>query len=241
MRHRLRVDISMYDRRGCFYLSSYQKLVMNMIEEHLDELDIGQKYLMEKSGISWVLLYNCIELKKQFTPDMKLTAVTWNSEIKAPLFRRDFVITDEASGEDVASGATLSTLFDHKERRVCTDREKIRSISLEEGERICEIERRFRPDCEFKTVDDRVARPSMADGIGHVNNTRYGEFVYDAMSDEERKKLSAVKRIDNWFFSELIPGDSFRIARGETDADELTFIGSKTGDEKNAFAVKLRF
>lgn len=241
--HRLRIDISMYDQRGCFYISSYQKLVMNMIEEHLDEFGIGQKYLMENLGISWVLLYNCIELKKPLSPDMKLTAITWNSEIKAPVFRRDFAIYDETNGEEIARGATLSTLFDHNERKVCTDREKIRSISLEEGEKICDIERRFRPVCEFCKADERIARPSMADGIGHVNNTRYGEFVYDAMSDEERRKLAFVRRIDNWFFSELVPGDEFCISRGNTDddSDAVFFMGSKVEDGKNTFAVKLSF
>ena len=35
----------------------------------------------------------------------------------------------------------------------------------------------------------------MTDSMGHVNNTKYGEFVLDAMSTDERARLSSLRMV----------------------------------------------
>ena len=238
--HTLKVDISMYNSDGIIYPSAYQKLTMNMIEEHLDMLNMGQKALMADQGVSWVLLYNCIEFVRKITPEDKLTARTWHSECKAPIFRRDFAFYGE-NGEKTAVGATLSTLFDYKIRRVCTDLKSYSRIALPEGIKLLDIERRFVPPKETEIADRCLARPSMTDGIGHVNNTRYSDFVYDAMTRDERARLSDLCRMDSWFFSELRAGDEFEIRRSPEKENTSVWLGIKAGDIKPCFAVRFRY
>lgn len=241
IKHPLKFDIAMYNAEGVLFPSAYQKLTMNMIEEHLDQLNLGQKALMPSLGISWVLLYNCVEFRRKIHPEDQLTGRTWHSEGRAPLFRRDFQMISENDGEVVAVGATLSTLFDHTARRVCIDRQKTSIIDLSCGETLLDIERRFVCPKEMKTVEKRLARPSMTDGIGHVNNTRYGEFVYDAMTEEERKRLSDLARMDSWFFSELRAGDEFEIRHTMVDENTSVYVGVKCDDGKQSFAIKFKY
>ena len=237
--HPIHIDISMYNADGNFTLSAYQRMIMSMIEEHLDLLELGEKYLMEHHGISWVLLSTSIELKRKLLPTDKLIGKTWHAGGRAPSFRRDFFFEDE-SGEIVAVGATISTLFEKETRRLCLNKAKLSVVDLDPCEPVLEVlERRMKTDAEFTAVENRKVRPSMTDGVGHVNNTKYGDLVYDAMSDEERGKLSELKRLDVWFNHELRENEIVKISKAEC-GDVLCFTGTKD-DGKSSFDMKLSF
>ncbi len=237
--HPIHIDISMYNSDGNFTPSAYQRMIMSMIEEHLDILEIGEKHLMEHHGISWVLLSTSIELKRMLLPTDRLTGRTWHAGGRVPSFRRDFIFEDE-NGEVVAVGATISTLFENETRKLCLNKEKLSVVNLECREPVLEVlERKMKTDSEFISVEKRKVRPSMTDGVGHVNNTKYGDLVYDAMSREERGKLSKLKRLDVWFNYELREGEAVEISKAE-DGESLYFTGKKD-DGKSSFDMKLSF
>jgi acyl-ACP thioesterase len=177
----------MYNSYGVFTISAYQRMIMGIIEEHLDQLCLGEKYLMDNHGISWVLLSTSIELNRRIVPTDKLIGITWHAGGRIPSFRRDFVFHDE-SGTEVAVGATVSTLFENNTRKLCLNKEKIAVVDLQSQTPVLQnLERRMKINTPQSVIDVRKVRPSMTDGVGHVNNTRYGDFVYDAMSSEERE------------------------------------------------------
>lgn len=241
LKHNINVDISMYNANGHFTISAYQRMIMGMIEEHLDELKLGEKFLMENHGISWVLLSTSIELRRNIKPTEKLIGTTWHAGGRVPSFRRDFNFKDE-SGEVVAVGATVSTLFETEARKICLNKEKLAVVDLESHEPVLEgLERRLNINSPAVVVETRKVRPSMTDGVGHVNNTRYGDFVYDAMTDSERVRLGDLKRIDVWFNYELLAGDEFEIIKSCENDDIICFSGRKLGADKNSFDVKLTF
>ncbi len=241
LKHNILIDISMYNSRGAFVPSAYQRMIMSMIEEHLDTLNMGEKRLMEELGISWVLLSTSIELKRRILPTDKLTGITWHAGGRIPSFRRDFTFIDE-SGETVAAGATVSTLFDNETRKICLDREKLSVVTVDAQDTVLEnLERRMKIPAESELVEVRRVRPSMTDGVGHVNNTKYGDFVYDAMSPREREELHRISRIDVWFNSELREGDEFEIRKFESDGSALGFFGRRLGEQRSAFDMKITF
>lgn len=240
MLHDIHIDISMYNAAGHLVPSAYQRMVINMIEEHLDAIEMGEKAFMEKHGLSWILLYMALEIKRRIIPSMKLTARTWHSQTIPPYFRRDFEILDE-NGEQVCVGATLSALFFTADRRLCMDRAKIALADIGSGECLLDINRRFICKQSFELVEERKVRPSMIDGVGHVNNTHYGEFVYDAMTDEERGRLDSLERLDVWFTSELTEGARFLVERATTGESEVAYRGIIASDGKTSFAMKLKF
>lgn len=241
LKHNINVDISMYNSNGHFTVSAYQRMIMGMIEEHLDQLQLGEKYLMDKHGISWVLLSTSIELVRQIKPTDKLVGTTWHAGGRVPSFRRDFIFQDE-SGNTVAVGATVSTLFETEARKICLNKDKLAVVDLKSHEPILEgLERRLQITSPQLVVETRKVRPSMTDGVGHVNNTRYGDFVYDAMTVSERERLGDLKRIDVWFNYELLAGDEFEIIKCRENDDVICFSGRKIGAERNSFDVKITF
>lgn len=241
IKHNINVDISMYNSQGNFTISAYQRMIMGMIEEHLDLLNLGEKYLMEAHGISWVLLSTSIEFSRRIKPTEKLIGTTWHAGGRVPSFRRDFVFNDE-SGNTLALGATVSTLFENESRKLCLNKDKLAVVDLQPSAPVLEnLERRMKINASQELIEIRRVRPSMTDGVGHVNNTRYGDFVYDAMTEEERARLGDLKRIDVWFNYELLEGDEFEITKSIESEDVICFSGRKTDNVKSSFDMKLTF
>lgn len=241
IKHPIHIDISMYNSNGVFTPSAYQRMIMGMIEEHLDELDLGEKKLMEKHGISWVLLSTSIEFERKMNPGEKIMGVTWHAGGRIPSYRRDFVFETE-NGTIVAKGATISTLFDNGTRKICLNKDKLSVVDLEPQEPILSsLERRMKVPSNIEMIECISVRPSMTDGVGHVNNTKYGDFVYDAMTRDERDNLSNLKRLDVWFNYELREGDKFEIYKARESDSTICFIGKRLGESKSSFDFKLTY
>ncbi len=234
------VDFDMYDGNGAFFPSAYQKMTSRVVEAHLPRVELDMPSLIEKHGVTWVLLALSVELRRPLNVGDKLTAQTWHAGSRGTTYRRDLVLRDE-TGEDVAVAATFSAVLDLSARRVCMDRSILSQIDLPAGETLLEASAKFRDKSEYTEVERRVARPSWQDGNGHVHNVRYGEFVYDALSEAERLALKELKRLDVWFLSELLPGQEFSVQKCAAGDGSILVKGVLTAEDKPSFAMKLSF
>ena len=241
IRHNILIDISMYNTNGDFVLSAYQRMIMAMIEEHLDMLKIGEKKLMTNHGISWVLLSSSIKILKKFSPTDIITGTTWHSGGRIPSFRRDFSFFDH-DGTPIAIGATVSTLFDNESRKLCLDRNKLSVGDLPADEiALQSLDRKMKCNSDMTFVESRKVRPSMTDGVGHVNNTKYADYIYDALTQDERDRLCDLSGMDIWFNYELREGDLFSIYKSVPDESTLCFSGLKDGETRSSFDLRLKF
>ncbi len=236
--YEVHADMTMCGAGGTLTPSGWQKLVVEMIERHLENIGMGEQELLDGIGMSWILLSTHIKPERKIKLGEHLTGTTWNSGITPPIFRRDIEFRD-SEGVRVAAAATYSTLFSAAERKFCTDRAVIEGLRLPEGDKIMNAERRAPRLDGFCTVEERRARPSMTDGIGHVNNTRYGEFVYDALTADERAAMERLSSLDVWFFAEMREGDIFRVERA-VQPDGVAVRGVLDGGG-NSFLMRLVF
>lgn len=234
------VDFDMYDGSGAFFPSAYQKMTSRVVEAHLPRVELDMPRLMEKYNVTWVLLALSVELRRPLTANDHLTAQTWHAGSRGTTYRRDIVLRDEA-GEIVAVAATFSAVLDLATRRVCMDRSILAQIDLPAGETLLEASAKFRDKSVYTEVERRIARPSWQDGNGHVHNVRYGEFVYDALTETERLALKGLKRLDVWFLSELLPGQEFSVQKCEAEDGSVIVKGVLPQEEKASFAMKLRW
>ena len=234
------VDFDMYDGSGAFFPSAYQKMTSRVVEAHLPRVEMDMPRLMEKYNVTWVLLALSVELRRPLTPNDVLTAQTWHAGSRGTTYRRDIVLRD-ASGETVAVAATFSAVLDLATRRLCMDRSVLAQIDLPAGETLLEANAKFRDKSVYTEVERRIARPSWQDGNGHVHNVRYGEFVYDALSEAQRLALRELKRLDVWFLSELMPGQAFSVQKTEAEDGSVIVKGVLPQEEKASFAMKLSF
>lgn len=237
----LELGIAMFNGDGALKPDAYQALYMQAVEPHLANIEMDEARLIRDYGVAWVLISMAVEIRRPVRPDDRLTAKTWNTTEKTRLlFRREMIVTDE-KGETVFTAATFSALLDLSARRVCTDRELITKFSLPAGETLMEASDRLRIKTpEEAPVETLRVRPSWIDGVGHVNNLRYGEMAYDALSDDQRAAIGSLKRLELYFVSETHLGEEIRLHRvDETDSAVVT--STVAGEKRPAFTAKLIF
>ena len=236
----LKSGIAMFNEHGFLKPSGYQELYMQGVEPHLKNIEMDEPRLIREFGAAWVLIAMTVEPRRPIRPDDSLTMRTWNSTDRRLLFRREFELLD-AAGEQVLVGESFSTLLMLETRRVCMDRELLERFRLPAGERLLEAPDRIRLKTpETEPVEHITARPSWTDGVGHVNNFRYGEMTYDALTDAQRGQMEKLRRMELFFNAETHAGDALALYRLEDD-EAVTVAVCQEGEPRPAFAARLLF
>ena len=83
-------------------------------------------------------------------------------------------------------------------------------------------------------------RPSYIDGLGHVNNARYGEFAYDVLDGEELLNMPSMKRMDLYFISELRLNDTLAVWKAK-EGNKIYVRGMNEAKKSVAFETVLGF
>ena len=82
--------------------------------------------------------------------------------------------------------------------------------------------------------------PSWLDALGHVNNARYGDMIYDQLCLDASTPARRVRRLELYFVGELHGFEEVALLRRDTE-EEISILGlhGKTGD--HAFYSRVFF
>lgn len=216
---------------------AYQLMIAKIIEEHLT----NKKWDFEttsKHGLAFALTSMSIQINHPIKSTAKLSAKTWASSQKGPIYRREFEFTQ--NDKTIFCGSSFSFMLDLTNRTVYRKKElPFGEISFNE-EYTIEAKHNYKPTAEFVTVTEKQVQPSYIDGLGHVNNCRYTEFAYDVLTEQEIKNLENLKRIDIYFISELSKNDTFEIKKAYEE-NKIIIQGYNKTKEKTSFHVIFSF
>ncbi len=216
----------------------YQKLFVELGDRHLDKIDINVDTTME-SNLAWAFISISIEIVKPIEGITRLIGKTWHSGRRGPFYRREYLFTDE-KGEILIKGASFSVLLDMDKRTVYRKRETPFYISDPIEDHIIEAKPNNKINLDFTKIDERIAYNSYIDCLGHVNNTRYGEFAYDTFTDSEVDNLVKLKRMDIYFKSELRKNDSFSTYKANKE-NQIYIRGVNDSKDDSSFDIIFTF
>jgi len=237
------IDVQHLNENKAMKFSAYQNLFARLAERHLAEYDANFDETI-RHGMAWAIVSLSIEVKKPIDGCFRLYGSTWYSQRKGPYFRRELVFRD-AAGNIRFHGTTHSVLLDIESRGVYRKKELPFPLTTPIEEFTIEASPHFRKEITFEEVEQRRVRGSYLDCLGHVNNCRYGDFAYDALSDEQRQKTAQLKRMDLFFIAELRDRDLFTVKRslpgGQLNKHQLCFQGFNDTREETSFLILLDF
>ena len=215
--HRYPVETEVADLDGNGYLKpyAYQNLFARIAEMHLNLLHLNVDTTLTYN-LAWALVSMSFELVRPVSGCMRLFATTWHSLRKGPYFRRELVFRD-SNGSLVFHGSTFSVLLDVNTRSVYRRKELPFQVSPPHEVFTIDAEPIQRFAGDYVPLEKRKVRNSHIDALGHVNNIRYGEFAYDALSTEECAQLEHLRRMDVRFVSELRRDDAFVVEKAILD------------------------
>ncbi len=234
----LLLDTQLFNEHGMLMISSYQQAFSTLFEKHLSDIGMDVPSTVAHFGVAWIMLSLSIEVHRAIHPEETLIAQTWHTQRHGPVYRREFFARD-ASGAHVIRGAGFFSLLDIKRRRLCTSPAVHARFTLPEGEQLIEADSRFAQEgLAFMPVETRRVRPSWLDGLGHVNNRRYGEIAYDALTPQERARMDRLRRLDIYFRHELTAGDEVLMERAQKQG-EVFLRGSLSPAGTQSFIAHL--
>jgi acyl-ACP thioesterase len=217
---------------------AYQTLFNQVVDKHLNNFNLNVDTTL-KYNLAWAIISLSIEIVKPVDSCMKLFASTWHSQKKGPFFRREYIFKNE-KGETLFQGSSFSILFDVKNRNIYRSKDCPFHISPPNEKVLIEASPTFKTKADFNKVCDRVVNNSYVDCLGHVNNSRYSEFAYDAFTNDEVSNLKNLKRMDIYFESELRNKDNFSILKAYED-NKIFFRGKNNTKEDTSFNIVMQF
>ena len=202
MEYRALVDSSMLSSRRDIQISGLLRIIETTLEEHLLDIGMDNPKLVREENISWAFLSLSAEVLSPIRPGEVLTGRTWFSGRRGPLFRRELEYR-HADGSRAAAMSCFSGLIDLGARKIIRDRAYLERYTLPVGETLLEADSRMAIEpAKFREVARRRVYPSWLDGLGHVNNVRYGDMIFDTLSAVGAFRGS-LRRLELYFVGEL--------------------------------------
>ena len=218
--------------------------LLNLLQDtawlHAQNLGWGYDDLINQ-GTIWVLVRQKLIATDWPVWGDKVLVRTWPRGATGALALREFefFVGDRKAGECTTSWLILDsqTRRPHKLNHTIFN-----EFSRAEGYLTIEAAKiALRTD--LKQVAEYHVRNSDLDVNGHVNNTRYAQWITDAMTTEELAKYRIGEYEVN-FLAEMGVGDAVLIeadegARGEGGSILRQYQGQKSGEDKPAFAARV--
>ena len=175
------------DFRGEWKPTCFFQGLQLVASHHASHLGYDYHELL-KSNIAWVLGRMKLNILRYPLLEERLSVRTWPRGFQQKIFfMRDFFILDQ-SGRKVAAATSAWILIDVQKRRMLVPEKLNGSLPFNDGARALDedLERLVMPKdlVENRTVQ---ADYSMVDIMGHVNNTRYVDWVMDCFPFEHHR------------------------------------------------------
>ncbi len=232
--HKAKVDFAYLDAQGYIKPHGYQHIIGKVIDEHLSLYKLDFTSCLEKK-LGWVLVSLHIDIKKHIQGCQTLHIRTWHSQRKRLYFRREIEAFD-TSGAVVFVATMYSILMDFNTQRIYKKTELPFTLEDPHPEFMLDADPVFKEKLSYEKVCDRTVLRSFIDAFGHVNNCRYGEFIFDALANEYAD-LSKIQGFSIYFCSELKLNDNFCIEQNSDD--DIIFHGYNTSSQKTSFYGKV--
>jgi len=191
---------------------------------------------------AWVLSRMKIRFFSPSEMGATLTLRTWPRAIEQKIFfRRDFQLFDER-GILLSSGASNWLLIDLEARRFVMPHTLGTPLPPNEGlAALPEQLEKIVPPENLPVCLSITPAYSAIDALGHVNNTRYVEWMMDCIPYETHQ-AHRVETLQINYSSEVRPGQPVSVAAapGEDDPLQWHFLGSNLATGVRAFEGQVR-
>ena len=223
-------DFDKYDR---ILPSSVLSIFQDAAGRHGEQIGVGFTKMLERNYL-WVIVRLKFEIKKAPKRYSKVTIKTWPFEPKRFSYRREYLITDE-SGESLIIGSSEWVIIDSVKRSLVSA-PNLYNINGEYYEEMM-LDKKIAKVPDFEVAGEPyVVTPSFTelDLNNHVNNTKYANYVLDAVSPNEDDILKTFQ-ID--YRKEVLEGEPLEVFYTRQDGGILAKGLNKNGDIM--FACKL--
>ena len=209
-----------FDCNRRIHISSILDLFQDIAGEHAKLLGCSGDDMLKRE-LLWVLVSVRFKILKMPKLNETVSVITWPLEQKGIRFQREYKILNE-NGEEIILGTSKWVFIDLKTRKLARA-SYIYPSGLEfktdknfEDEKIPDFDT---PHGTYSVVPQFTH----LDTNGHVNNTKYADFIIDAIANDDTEPIITEAQID--YKSEVLFNEQLNIAY-KYDGNKTLFKGT---------------
>ena len=214
-------------------LSSLMRMMQDVATEHAEKLKLGKKETIDV-GKYWVISRYSISIEQmpKYTDTIKIS--TYPGEDNKFIYPRNFFVENK-KGEKIIKASSLWLVLSKDSHRPILNPFPNTILKPEQYK-----DEEPRPNkIEAKNayfLEERKVRYSDIDLNGHLNNTKYIEYVMD-LRDSGYYKEHEIKKITINYEKELMDGQSIKLYSSGTNPEYI--VGKR--DEENIFEINIEY
>ena len=224
-----------FDKYNCILPSAVLDLFQDAAGQHAEEIGVGFADMIKRSYL-WVLTrvkFKIISAPKRY---QTVSVKTWPLEPNRLNYRREYCIEDE-NGNKLIIGSSEWVVIHSEKRRFISVPDLYNFSDGFHNEVMFEEKLSKIPDFESSDVSYTInAGFCELDLNNHVNNTKYANFVFNAINPTEKELLESFQ-ID--YRKEVVQGTQLDIYYSKDDNNILAKGQNTNGD--TMFACKIEF
>ena len=231
------VDLRDVDFAKKLRLSTLFSYFQDIASLAAENLGCGIGTLEKTFGVAWILTRIRVDIIRFPVWDEDITIETWPLEPSKIEFDRDFFVKD-AEGNIIIRAVSKWVIMDIKERKL--KRSDAIGIRYPENRTERAIEGKLGKLKDFGNLEmayNKVIGYSDIDFNGHLNNSKYVDYIMDCLSFEEHKNHS-IRTIDLNFIQEALPGDTLTLNKDMTKREEHLVYFEGVNQTNNAKVFK---
>lgn len=199
------------DMRGRWKMSSVFRCIQNISSDHCDACGCGRDTLMAKRGLCYIIIRSHVKFDRIPLTGEKIRVVTW-PDIRLRLIFDRFYRFYDGNGDEIGCARTRWVLMDYRTRQAVKPYAEDMHFTVSESLGVTfEMPHTGWTEKEIghsdAVAENHITRKTVYGDYDynlHVNNTRYIDWVTDALAESGTDP--AVREIDMNYHNE-IPAD----------------------------------
>ncbi|MCE1255755.1 MAG: thioesterase [Anaerolineae bacterium] len=218
-----RVNANDSDFEGKWKATRILQVMQEVGNRHAIQLGVGFKNLIQFNQ-AWVLSRLRIRFLDFPGIDEQIKIQTWPKGIQQKIFFDRHFKMSNSNGQTIALASAAYLLIDFEARKML--RPSALNVQLPENSEMSAIDEQLEKIPVPDQLDEQMrvkATYSTLDVMGHVNNTRYLEWIGDCFT-VEHYKTHKLEWVQINYANEIKPGEEISLSSGSLNNDAFTRV-----------------
>ena len=233
------LDNNDFDPRNVWKPASWFWQMQHIGTEQCDKLGYGEEWL-ERNGFFWAVIRSKFVMEPQAL-SLKIGVIsgeTWHNGVVGVLWRREYEFF-APTGERIGGASALWALIDRKNRSILRPNAFPKDFPQEPSRLALERAPHKLKHNDLPFIEERTVRYAELDANGHVNNSRYVEWIIDALPVGVRQS-SIVESVQLDFRMEMLFGQNIRLCGAPDSEDHHLWHFSTHNQDQLCFQAEVR-
>lgn len=221
-----------FDMNSNILPSSVLSIFQDIAGFHAESMGIGFASLLAKD-LLWMIVRTKYIVEKAPQKHSTVKVRTWPLAPRGPIVRREYVMTDQ-NGDVLIRSSSDWTVVNCKSRTLESAKEIYPITEFLSETAIDDKLKKIKDTESFEPCGNVTAAFCDIDSNGHVNNTKYADYIINAL-----KPQKAIKEFQIDFQKEVLLGEEISLFVG-ADENRIVIKGMD-GQEEKKFAAQISF